>query len=170
MTGYGRSRWALAAVALAAAPVAAGAQSYAPPPPATVGYINAPDVIAHCLCEEQRVATLHQVSQDAERRFKAAQAKVDRLKRELEETRTTLNPEDEAQLDAYRRKLEEQEEAQAILFNDEQPALSKAVDQYNVASQAYNAQCANRQFDSLAMEDVRRTLSCPPVATQLPPP
>lgn len=145
----------------------------APPPmlaPPGPGVVSSPELIAHCLCGEDRVKTLHQQAEDARHRFEDAQMHLDRLKQQIAQRSATVDSTDEGQVDEVRRMVEQSERENAHLFNVVQPSTQKSVERYNAEVADYNSQCAGRHFDSLVLQQVSATLSCTPLPQLAPEP
>ncbi len=155
----------MAAALLLAGP--ALAQGYGPqpyPPAAAPGAIIAPELIARCLCTQQRVRDLKQQAADAQRRFDDAKGRLDALNRQMEESRRTVDSDDNTQVDAFRRLVEEDERANAHLFNNVLPETQRVIGRYNASVADFNRDCAGRSFDEAAQAQVRATLNCAPAA------
>ena len=156
----------LAILFVAVGGLAAGsafAQSGAPmqtPLPGT-GTVTDPAEIRYCLCAHQSVMTLGAQVDAETKHHQAVQDRLAALDQQLTQSRGNVDVNQNGQVDAYRRLVEEREKTMAEFTYDLTPRLQKLVASYNAQSQAYNASCTTRSLDATTLEMVKADLACP---------
>lgn len=145
---------ALLAVSLLALVGAAAAQAQVSSDPAQ---------ITNCLCEQQGLATLSADMSAKTQALAAVRQHLAGLDARLEQERSTINvnnPEQEAQ---YKALLDQRDAAYRQSIGPVVTAADQSTARYNSLAGQYNAQCANRQFDSVLMAQIQTHLVCPPL-------
>ena len=150
---------ALSALAAGSA-LAQGAPLQTPLPGA--GPVSDPAQIGYCLCAHQSVTTLGAEVDAETQKHQAMQERLAALDQQLTESRASVDVNQNSQVDAYRRLVEEREKTMAAFTYDLTPHLQKLVARYNAQSQAYNAACTSRSMDQATLETVKANLVCPP--------
>lgn len=141
---------ALAAV-LSVASAAASAQ----------GVIADPRTIAACLCARQSVIDLKTEMARAQQTYDQDQAAVAKLDQQLAAARASVDVANQGQIDAVKAMNLQREQIYARTYDVDLPALQAAIGTYNGSAERYATQCADRNFDSAVMSQVRANLSCP---------
>jgi TolA-binding protein len=124
--------------------------------------VTDPAAIASCLCEQYRVETLHERATVAQRHYDEEKQRLDALDREVDERRATVDPQNEEQLDAFRRLLLQEETAKAHFFNQVLPHTQAVAGRYNRALAGYAPRCTGISYDPEALARAKATLVCPP--------
>jgi hypothetical protein len=140
------------------------AQSGAPlqtPLPGTVP-VTDPAEIRYCLCAHQSVMALGARVDAETKHHQSVQDRLAALDQQLTQSRGNVDVNQNDQVDAYRRLVEERERTMAEFTYDLTPRLQKLVTHYNAQSQAYNASCTTRSLDATTLEMVKADLVCPP--------
>ncbi len=120
-----------------------------------------PAAIADCLCRRAHVEIMEHRAAEANRAYEAADARLKALDREVDDTRTRVDPNDEAALDAFRRLLLEAETAKAHLFNETLPHTQGIVAAYNRERADYVPRCTGIAFDPAALARAQSIAACP---------
>jgi len=139
------------------------AQSVAPmqtPLPGT-GPVSDPAEIRYCLCAHEAVLGLGAKVDAETKHHQAVQDRLAALDQQLTATRGNVDVNQNDQVDAYRRLVEEREKTMAEFTYDVTPRLQKLVAAYNAQTQAYNASCTTRSMDAAMLENVKASLVCP---------
>ncbi len=79
----------------------------------------------------------------------------------LEYERTRVDGENEAELNAFRRRLADAQETRSRLENDLFPAAERATRRYTEAYVEYTPLCTRQSIDADVLARVRRDLVCP---------
>ena len=132
-----------------------------PPYPVDRGVTSSAEVIADCICAQRRTAALHGEAARAQQRYQDAQSRLAALNAQLQQTRSTVNSDDDAQVDAYRRLLVQSEQQNSYLFNTILPRTQSVIARYNQSVATYNARCTGRRFDTSVTQEISQTLTCP---------
>ena len=122
-----------------------------------------PAQITSCLCEQQGLATLSADMSTKTQALAAVRQQLAGLDARLEQERSTINvnnPDQEAQ---YKALLNQRDAAYRQSIGPVVTAADQATARYNSLAGQYNAQCANRQFDSVVMAQIQTHLVCPPL-------
>jgi len=152
----------------AAAPAAAQAPLYPPPPAPPYGAVPAPALsgeaadIAACLCLRQAVDTLGADMAAQQRSRDAVNDELTRLDAELQAARAGMDVNDPAAVARFRQMLAQRDAAfrrsTGLVTGD----LSSVTARYNARVNEYNVRCANRPRDPGLLASVQATLVCPP--------
>jgi len=126
------------------------------------GPVTDPAEIGYCLCAHQNVTALGAEVDAETQKHQAMQARLAALDQQLTQSRGNVDVNQNTQVDAYRRLVEEREKTMAAFTYDVTPQLQKLVARYNAQSQAYNASCTSRSMDQATLETVKANLVCPP--------
>jgi galactokinase len=131
--------------------------AYSVPP---AGVTRSPSLIAQCLCAQRQTSALHRQAERAQRSYVDGKARLATLDNQLAQTKSTVDSNDPAQVDAYRRLLLQSEQQNAHLYNDVLPETQSIVGRYNQAVDNYNARCSGQRFDSAVLAQVSASLVC----------
>ena len=126
------------------------------------GTVTDPGQIGYCLCAHQSVTTLGAEVDAETQKHQAMQERLAAIDQQLTQSRGNVDVNQNTQVDAYRRLVEEREKTMAAFTYDLTPRLQKLVARYNAQSQAYNASCTSRSMDQATLETVKASLVCPP--------
>jgi len=139
------------------------AQSSAPmqTPLPGAGMVTDPAEIRYCLCAHQSVTTLGAQVDAETKHYQAVQDRLAALDQQLTQSRGNVNVNQNDQVDAYRRLVEEREKTMAAFTYDLTPRLRKLVALYNAQSQAYNVACTTGSLDATTLAMVKADLVCP---------
>ena len=83
------------------------------------------------------------------------------LDKQVQSTRPSVNVANQADVDAFKRLLDQSDRAADTLAGEATKSYSDAVARYNQAVAAYNGGCAGKSYDPDQLAELRRTLSCP---------
>jgi hypothetical protein len=123
--------------------------------------VRAPEQIRGCLCEERSVGALNAEVQTQSRAYEDKRQAFQALDKQVQTTRPSVNVANQADIDAFKRLLEQRDRAADVLASEATKRYSDAVARYNQAVAAYNGACAGKSYDPDQLADLRRTLSCP---------
>jgi hypothetical protein len=123
--------------------------------------VRAPDQIRSCLCQERAVSALNAEVQAQSRAYDDKRQAFQALDRQVQATRPTVNVAKPADVDAFKRLLDQRDRAADDLAGNATRTYSDAVARYNHAVAAYNGSCAGKSYDADQLAEMRRTLSCP---------
>jgi len=129
--------------------------------PAAAQIVRSPDEIRACLCKEQSVAALNQNVQNEARAYEDKRRAFETLDKQVQSSRATVNVNNSADVDAFKRLLDQRDTAADSLAGPATKSYAEAVQRYNQAVTDYNGSCAGKSFDADAMAEQKRTLSCP---------
>lgn len=141
----------LAAVTLA--PCSAAAQDSAPN-----AYLS-PEETRECLCLEEQVNGMRSeldASKQAREQVAAEFARLDAL---VEQARLSIDVNDPAETDSFRRLFYRREELRQELNQVSQPH-DRILRRYNQVAKSYNSLCANRKMFKVNVDAVRADLQC----------
>ncbi|HUC70217.1 MAG TPA: hypothetical protein VMS01_03410 [Stellaceae bacterium] len=122
-----------------------------------------PAEITSCLCQQQAVATLSADMSAKTQALAAARQHVADLDAQLLQGRQHIdvnNAESEAQ---YKALLTQRDQAYQASIGPVVGEADQSTARYNAHVNQYNAQCANRMFDSVMMAQMQAHLVCPPL-------
>jgi hypothetical protein len=131
--------------------------------------LHDPGAIRACLCEQQSLAPLQQEVATDRRAYDEAENALQALKRQAQQARQSLDPNDAAARGALGQILDRRDAAQDQLGRQAAP-LNGAVARYNDAVAHYNSGCGGKSYDSAVLAEVQTGLSCPPSAAPTPRP
>jgi hypothetical protein len=143
--------------------VGAGLLVVAAAGPAWAQMSSNPAEITACLCQQQAVATLSADMSAKTQALAGARQHVADLDAQLLQARQHIdvnNADSEAQ---YKALLTQRDQAYQASIGPVVGEADQATARYNAHVNQYNAQCANRIFDSVMMAQLQATLSCPPL-------
>ena len=128
--------------------------------------LSDPNLIRGCLCSEQAVAALKDRITQQQEVYDQDHAAVDTLDQQIAQARESVNVAVKGQVDALKAMNLQREQLYARTYDVDLPALQTAIQAYNNAAGGYGAQCVGKDFDSVAMSQIRQNLSCPPLPAQ----
>jgi hypothetical protein len=151
-------RWQALAVVLGAwvcgsAPSPAAAQAQ------TV--LTSPQEITECLCMEFSVNTMASDVAARQRIYDDAKRSYEALDAEVNERRQSMNPNDPAQVEAFRQLLDRRDAARVRFVGEATPEYSTQVEEYNRRVAAFNQRCGGKSYDGNVLARVRQSLVCP---------
>ncbi|MGO8919377.1 MAG: hypothetical protein ACLQJR_26035 [Stellaceae bacterium] len=149
----GTGGWRVGLVAASVLIVAIGA--------AEAQVVRAPDEIRSCLCREQAVTALNGEVQAQSRAYEAQRQSFEALDKAVQTGRPQVNVNNPADVDAFKRLLEQRDEAADTLAGSANKSYADTVQRYNQAVADYNAGCAGKAFDPDQVAALKPTLSCP---------
>jgi hypothetical protein len=123
--------------------------------------VRAPEQIRGCLCQERSVGALNAEVQTQSRGYEEKRQSFQTLDKQVQATRPSVNVANQADVDAFKRLLDQRDRAADTLAGDATKSYSDAVARYNQAVAAYNGGCAGKSYDPDQLAELRRTLSCP---------
>jgi hypothetical protein len=123
--------------------------------------VRAPDQIRSCLCQEQVVAALDGQVQAVSRAYEDKRQAFQSLDRQVQQRRPQVNVKSQADVDAFKRLLDQRDQAADVLAGDATNSYADAVARYNQAVASYNGACAGKAYDPDQLAELRRSLSCP---------
>jgi uncharacterized protein YukE len=122
--------------------------------------VRAPEQIRGCLCQERSVAALNAEVQTQSRAYEEKRQSFQALDKQVQSTRPSVNVANQADVDAFKRLLDQRDRAADTLAGEATKSYSDAVARYNQAVAAYNGGCAGKSYDPDQLAELRRTLSC----------
>jgi hypothetical protein len=122
---------------------------------------RSPQAIQKCLCMEQMVATLNTQVQAQSRSYEDKRQVFQALDNQVRTSRSEVNVNNQADVDAFRRLLERRDEAADTLAGATTNSYAEAVARYNESVAAYNDQCSGKAYDADQLAQIRGTLNCP---------
>ncbi len=129
--------------------------------PALAQVVRSPDEIRACLCKEQALQSLEAQVQAQSRTYQEKRQAFEALDRQVQSSRPKVNVNNPADVDAFKRLLDQRDQASDSLAGTVTRDYSAAVQRYNQAVADYNASCAGKAFDQDQLATLKRTLSCP---------
>ena len=123
--------------------------------------VRSPEQIRGCLCQERSVSALNSEVQAQSRAYEDKRQAFQALDKQVQSTRPTVNVAKQADVDAFKRLLDQRDRAADDLAGNATRTYSDAVSRYNQAVAAYNGSCAGKSYDPDQLAEMRRTLSCP---------
>jgi hypothetical protein len=118
--------------------------------------------VARCLCLAPALERRKAETDLARARFERMQAELKSEEEALEYDRTRIDGSNEAEVEAFRRRLAEAQETRQRLENDLFPAAERATMSYARAYGEYTPMCTRQPIDGDVLARVRRDLVCPP--------
>ena len=123
--------------------------------------VRSPDAIHACLCQEQSVSTLNGEVQAQAKAYDDKRQTFQALDKEVQTGRAKVNVNNAADVDAFKRLLEQRDQAADALAGAATQSYADVVQRYNQAVASYNSSCAGKAFDPDEMAKVKQNLSCP---------
>ena len=123
--------------------------------------VRSPEQIRSCLCQERSVSTLNSEVQAQSRAYEEKRQTFQALDKQVQSTQPPVNVAQQADVDAFKRLLDQRDRAADDLAGNATKTYSDAVSRYNRAVAAYNGACAGKSYDPDQLAGTRRTLSCP---------
>jgi hypothetical protein len=117
--------------------------------------------ISSCLCMHQEISRL---SADMAAKMGALQRlnrRVADLAARLRDERSTLDVNNPAAVEHYKALLEEHDSLRRASVGPVWKAADDAVARYDAVVRQYDGSCAHRLYDSVLLNQIRATLSCP---------
>ncbi len=122
---------------------------------------RSPQTIRNCLCLEQSVNGLKEGVEQQRRVYEERREAFQALDNQLRASRAKVNVANEADVEAYKRLLEQRDAAADALAGPATTTYAEAVSRYNRAVADYNAACAGKAYDPDQLAEVKRGLACP---------
>jgi hypothetical protein len=119
--------------------------------------------ISACLCLQQAVATLSAEMNTKTQALNAVQSELADLDAQLARERPAVNVNNPDSVGRYKALLERRDAAYHQSIGPVHADATQAVAYYNTRVNEYNAQCANRPFNSAVVAQVQAHLTCPPL-------
>lgn len=123
--------------------------------------VRDPDQIRACLCKEQLIATLDDQVKAQRRTYDEKRQAFEALDKQVQTSRAQVNVNNPGDVDAFKRLLEQRDEAADALAGPVTKGFADTVQRYNNAVADYNGSCAGKSFDPDQLNQIKRTLSCP---------
>lgn len=123
--------------------------------------VRSPDEVRACLCKEQLLADLKGQVQTESRTYEDKRRAFEALDDQVRTSRPQVNVSNQADVDAFKRLLEERDAAADALAGPVTKSYGDAVQRYNQAVADYNNGCAGRSFDPDQVAELKRDLTCP---------
>ncbi|HEV8016483.1 MAG TPA: hypothetical protein VGP48_13175 [Stellaceae bacterium] len=128
--------------------------------PARAQVVSDPTVIRSCLCEQQFVTALQDNVGARRQTLEASQRSQASLVNQVETRRAQINVYDNNELDAFKKLLQQRDNASAATAAATD-SYDDAANRYNQAVAGYNAHCAGRSYDENVLHQAQATLACP---------
>lgn len=123
--------------------------------------VTDPAIIGRCLCAGGRVSADKDALDVTGRHYAAVKAHAEATGAAVMHLRSQVRPDNAEQLDAFRRLVVENQQAERELYGNAQPAYAAAVSRYNQSVTGYNAGCAGLRVDKTIRARVAQSLVCP---------
>ncbi len=122
----------------------------------------AQDAIQACLCSTQRLDVAKGRWEAAKRTYDVADARLNEVKRDIENARAAAeaDPEDQGAIDRLKLLLARQDELTVEMFSVELPHYRAVVDRYDRSIADYKARCEGRAFYPDDLARAKRDLVC----------
>ena len=149
-------KWRLAVLVLAALfaiPQMAFSQSAKPA-------LTVPEIRA-CLCQEQKIGMLRQITADKDAAYKARNDQVRGLTAQINQMTAAMNPTDTLAQDQLSELIDLRARVQQQIRESALPALQQATNALNLEVQSYNTICAARTIYDTDDVEAHKNLSCP---------
>ena len=117
--------------------------------------------IRSCICQEQRISSLRNVTAQKDADYKSRQAQSKDLTTQIDKMRATMDPTDTMAQDQLSELIDLRARVQQQIRENALPALQQATNALNVQVQNYNASCANRTIYDSDDVTARQNLVCP---------
>jgi hypothetical protein len=131
--------------------------------PAAAQLVSDPNVIRSCLCEQQFVLDLQDGVATKRAALESSQRNQSSLASQVDTRRAQINVYNSAELDAFKKLLEQRDASIAATANAT-TTYDDAAERYNQAVAGYNAHCAGQNYDDSVLRQVKATpLACPRV-------
>jgi len=151
-----KSRYLVLLLAAVALPSAVRAQSSSPE------VISDPAMIRSCLCRQQSVAALSQQLEQQKHDYETRRAALTTLNERVASERQHLDPNNPAQVDAFKQLLDQQSDAELSFADETTPAYAAVVKRHNEAAVDYNRECASKDYNGAVLAQVQaQSYSCP---------
>ena len=148
-----RGGWEIAIAALLALSAAVDS--------ANAQVLRAPGEVYDCLCKDQTVAALNDRVKAERRSYEEKRHAFETLDQQVQIGRPKVDVNNPADVDAFKRLLEQRDAAADELAGPVTESYAAAVQRYNQAVSDYNAGCAGKAFDPDQLAAQKRNLSCP---------
>lgn len=129
--------------------------------PADAQVLRAPGEVRDCVCKDQSVAVLNDRVQAERRNYEEKRKAFEALDQQVQSGRAKVNVNNPADVDAFKRLLEQRDAAADELAGPVAQSYAATVERYNQAVAGYNASCAGKAFDPEQLNEQKRNLSCP---------
>jgi uncharacterized coiled-coil protein SlyX len=117
--------------------------------------------VRDCLCREQALQGLRQEVAEKRAAYDAAHDRLNALQRDIDQTRTSMNPNDSIQVQLLAEQIERRDALRTAIQQNEYPALQGPITRLNHAVAEYNQLCADRPMRKIDIEAAQRDLQCP---------
>ena len=146
-------------VALCALPgIAGGALAQ----PSGQDIIADPAAIRVCICRQEMVAALSDRLQEQRRAYEERRTALAALDAQVEAQRKQLDPTQPNQVEAFKRLLDQQDDAQLSFADEATPTYAAAVERHNAEVAAYNRDCAGKTYEQQALAAAQaQGFACP---------
>jgi hypothetical protein len=122
-----------------------------------------PAEITACLCMQQGVATLSSDMSAKTQALAAVRQHLADLDAQLTQARPNVDVNNTESVERYKALLAQRDAAYKQSLGPVVTNADQATARYNSLVGQYNAQCANRSFNSDAMASIQAHLTCPPL-------
>ena len=122
-----------------------------------------PAEITSCLCMQQGVATLSSDMSAKTQSLAAVRQHLADLDAQLAQARPNVDVNNTESVERYKALLVQRDAAYKQSLGSVVTDADQATARYNSHVAQYNAQCANRSFNSDAMASIQAHLTCPPL-------
>jgi hypothetical protein len=153
-------RKAAGAIAGAVLAALAAGQGRAQTPETRSPVLTSPYEVSACLCLERDIAARLQDMSARRAAYEALTSRMNDLQADLDRRRKVINVNDPAQVDDFRRRLDELDALQAEQTGSTLPAYQAAVAAYNQRVAQFTERCAGRALDQNVVNQLRANLVC----------
>jgi len=118
-----------------------------------------PEETRECICLEDQVGGMRADLDAAKQAREGVAAEYARLDALVEQARDTIDVNDEAEVDSFRRMFNRREELRQQLSVASQP-YDRLIGRYNKIAMTYNSQCANKKMFKVNVDAARANPQC----------
>jgi hypothetical protein len=123
--------------------------------------LHAPDAIRSCLCQEQSVSALAAQVLQQNGVYEERRKSLEALNEQVRTQRPQVNVNDPQAVDAFKRLLDQRDQAADAFAGPVTHGYADEVAHYNQTVAAFNSQCGGKAYDPEVLAQVRSNLSCP---------
>lgn len=129
--------------------------------PASAQLLSDPEAIRACLCDERQMMTLSEEMHQQQRLYEERRQALQKLDEEVRARRASIDVYNDAEIDAFKRLLNQRDQAADEFAGAVTQSYAQAVNRYNQSVAVYNNNCAGKSYDPTRLAEVRQNLFCP---------
>lgn len=117
--------------------------------------------VRDCLCREQALAGLREEVEAKRASYDSAEARLEALQRDIDNTRRSMDPNDSIQVQLMVEQIQRRDLLRTQIQQNEYPALQGPLSRLNAAVNEYNQLCAGRPMRNIDVQAAQANLQCP---------